>query len=185
MAASLFDQLKKSGLVSDKKAKQVQREKQQNAKQKNANKAKKGETQLSEVAQLAAQAAEEKAQRDRVLNQQRQQEQAEKAKQAELKQLIESNQLRNYFGEMPFNFADGTTVKTLNVNASTHRALVKEQLLIVHFKQSYTLVSAELLDKIEQRDPSIIVRQQSVASKLSKEDEDYYAKFAIPDDLVW
>ena len=34
MAGSLFDQLKNSGLVNDKKAKQIQREKQQQSKKK-------------------------------------------------------------------------------------------------------------------------------------------------------
>ncbi|MBF6058476.1 DUF2058 domain-containing protein [Thiomicrorhabdus heinhorstiae] len=185
MAGSLFDQLKKSGLVNDKKAKQLQREKQQQAKQKNANKAKKGERQQNDATLLAAKAAEEKAQRDRELNQQRQQQQAEKAKKAELKQIIESNQLKGYEGDITYNFADDSSVKTLNVNAATQKGLSNDQIHIVRFNNGYTLVKAELLDKIEQRDASVIVRNQNLETKLSKEDEEYYSKFAIPDDLVW
>ncbi|CAN8139012.1 DUF2058 domain-containing protein [uncultured Thiomicrorhabdus sp.] len=185
MAGSLFDQLKKSGLVDDKRAKKVQREKQQQNKQQKANKAKKGERQQNEAALLAVKAAEEKAQRDKELNQKRQQEQAEKAKQAELKQIIQSNQLKGYEGDIAYNFADGSNVKTLHINEKTQKALAKEQLLIVRFGKSYALLNADQQEKIEQRDASVIVKNESLETKLSKEDEDYYSKFEIPDDLVW
>lgn len=185
MAGSLFDQLKKSGLVDDKRAKKVQREKQQQNKQQKANKAKKGERQQNEAAQLAAKAAEEKALRDRELNLKRQQEQAQKAKQAELKQIIQSNMLKGFEGEIAYNFADNNAVKTLQVNDKTQKALAKEQLHIVRFNNGYALVKNEVLEKIEQRDPSVIVKNESLETKLSKEDEDYYSKFEIPDDLVW
>lgn len=186
MAGSLFDQLKKSGLVSDKKAKQVQHQKRQQAtKQNKTKKSNKGETPQNEAALLAAKAAEEKTQRDRELNQQRQQQQAEKAQKAELRQIIESNQLKNFDGDIAYNFADDHSVKTLNVNAQTQKALANEQLHIVRFNNGYALVKSEVLEKIEQRDSSVIVRNQSLETQLSKEDEDYYAKFEIPDDLVW
>ncbi|MBO1924381.1 DUF2058 domain-containing protein [Thiomicrorhabdus sp. 6S3-12] len=187
MAGSLFDQLKKSGLVDDKRAKKVQREKQQQNKQKKANKSKKGQNgdPQNEAALLAAKAAEEKAQRDRELNQKRQQEQAEKAKQAELRQIIQSNQLKGYEGDIVYNFSDGTAVKTLNVNEKTQKGLASEKILIVRFGKGYALIKAELQEKIEQRDASVIVKNESLETKLSKEDEDYYAKFEIPDDLVW
>lgn len=185
MAGSLFDQLKSSGLVSDKKAKQVQREKQQQNKKSKANKTKKGQTQQSEAAQLAAKAAEEKAQRDRELNQQRQQQQAENAKKAELKQIIEANQLKNYQGDISYNFADNSAVKTLNINEKTQKGLANEQLFIVRFNKGYAIVPKEVLEKIEQRDASVIIKNNKHDSHLSEADKAYYAKFEIPDDLVW
>jgi len=184
MAGSLFDQLKKSGLVSDKKAKQVQHQKRQQA-TKNKQQAKKGKTVENEAAKLAAKAAEEKAQRDRELNQTRQQQQAENAKKAELRQIIISNLIKGFEGDITYNFADGNSVKSLNVNAKTQKALANEKLLIVRFDKGYKLVPAEVADKIEQRDANAIVRNQSQENKLSKEDQDYYAQFEIPDDLVW
>lgn len=191
MAGSLFDQLKKSGLVDDKKAKKIQQEKRQAAKQSKANKSKKGQNQapINEAAELAAKAAAEKAKRDKKLNQQRQQEQAEKAKKAELKQIIETHQLKNYAGDVAYNFSDNGVVKTLYVNEQTQQSLAKEKLIIVRFAtgkaSDYALIPAEQTDKIEQRDSSVIVKNESLATKLSQEDEDYYAKFEIPDDLVW
>ena len=189
MAGSLFDQLKKSGLVDDKKAKKIQQEKRQQAKQSKANKAKKGtQVQQSEAALLAAKAAEEKLQRDRALNKQRQSEQEHKARKAELKQIIETNRLTDYSGDIAYNFSDNGNVKSLYVNEATQKSLMKDKLLIVRFKDSksaYSLVKSELSDKIETRDSGVIVKNDSLNPKLSKEDEDYYSKFEIPDDLIW
>lgn len=185
MAGSLFDQLKNSGLVNDKKAKQVQREKQQQSKKNKANKAKKGEKVLSESAKLAAQAAQEKAERDRQLNAQRQQEQAQKSKQAELLQIIESNRISGYEGDIAYNFVDGSSVKTLNVNVKVQKQLISEALRIARFKEGYVLVSAEAAEKICLRDDSILISLENQDDSMSQEDKDYYAKFEIPDDLVW
>lgn len=185
MAGSLFDQLKKSGLVNDKKAKQVQREKQQQSKQNRANKAKKGQAVVSEAAQLAAKAAQEKTERDRQLNVQRQQEQIEKAKKAELVQIIESNSLKDFNGDMAYNFADGSVVKTLHVNPKTHKQLSIDALRIARFKDGYALISVEAAEKIMQRDESVLIGAVASDDSMSQEDKDYYAKFEIPDDLVW
>jgi len=185
MAGSLFDQLKKSGLVNDKKAKQIQREKQQQTKKNKANKSKKGQTVVSESAQLAAKVAQEKAEHDRQLNLQRQQEQAEKAKKAELIQIIESNSLKDFNGEIAYNFADGSVVKTLHVNAKTHKQLSIDALRIARFKGGYALVSVEAAEKIIQRDENILIGAVASDDSMSQEDKDYYAKFEIPDDLVW
>lgn len=189
MAGSLFDQLKKSGLVDDKKVKKIQQEKRQQVKQSKANKAKKGtQVEQSEAAILAAKAAEQKLQRDRELNQQRQKEQEHKAKRAELKQIIETNLITDFSGEIAYNFSDDGRVKTLYVNESTQKALTKEKILIVRFKNKngdYALIKSELAEKITQRDSSMIVKNESLNSKLSQEDADYYAKFEVPDDLIW
>lgn len=186
MAGSLFDQLKKSGLVSDKKAKQVQHQKrQQLTQQQKAKKSKKAIVEPTEAQKLAAQAAEEKAARDKALNDQRKQEQLEKERKAELKQIIESNRLQDFSGEIAYQFADGETVKTLYVNEKTQKSLAKERLQIVHFNCGYALVADEVIDRIVQRDPNALVKGKSLETELSEEDKAYYDKFAIPDDLVW
>lgn len=185
MAGSLFDQLKKSGLVDDKKAKQIQRQKQQQSKQNKANKAKKGQAVESDAAKLAAQAAAEKAERDRQLNLERQQEQLKKAQQAELIQIIQTHQLKGFEGEQPFNFADHNKVKTLNVNKKTHQQLVAGLVRVARFKDGYALLPEAAVEKVEQRDASVLIPLEVVDDSISEEDKAYYAKFEIPDDLVW
>ncbi|WP_019895838.1 DUF2058 domain-containing protein [Hydrogenovibrio halophilus] len=186
MAGSLFDQLKSSGLVDEKKAKQVQREKHQQNKKSKANKAKKGQKQTSQSAQLAQEAAQKQAEQAQLLNQQRAQEQAQKALQAELKQIIENSQIKGYAGDIQYHFVDDGQMQTLQVNAKTQQQLSKESLRIVRFKQGYALIPKETANKIAQRDASCLVAVPSDKDEnLSAEDEAYYAKFKIPDDLIW
>ena len=185
MAGSLFDQLKKSGLVDEKKARKVKQQQHQQNKKNRANKTKKGQAVVSEAAQLAAKAAQEKAERDRLLNQQRQQEQAQRALQAEVKQIIESNQLKEFDGEVVYNFADEKSVKSLNVNSKTHRGLSSDKIRIARFNGGYALVDSEAAEKIEQRDNNVLIPIASADDSISQEDQDYYAQFEIPDDLVW
>jgi len=185
MAGSLFDQLKKSGLVDDKKAKQVQRQKQQQSKQSKANKVKKGQAVESEASKLAAKAAADKLEHDRQLNQERKQAQDKKAQQAELKQIIQTNLLKGFEGDKAFNFADESKVKTLNVNNKTHKQLVAGSIRLVRFNGGYALIPESAVEKVAQRDASVLIPLELKDDSMSDEDKDYYAKFEIPDDLVW
>jgi uncharacterized protein YaiL (DUF2058 family) len=181
MAGSLFDQLKKSGLVNEHKAKQIKKEKYQQSKQQKSSQI----DQHSQAALLAAEANRLKAEKDRELNLARQQQQAEKAKQAELKQILQTNRLTDTNGDVPFNFADEGKIKTLNVNAKTHAGLVKGRIRIARFADSYWLISDTAADKVALRDEKVLIAFSSSDDSLSDEDKDYYAKFEIPDDLVW
>lgn len=185
MAGSLFDQLKKSGLVDDKKAKQIQRQKQQQSKKNKANKSKKGQAVESDAAKLAAQAAAEKAERDRILNLERQQAQLKKAQQAEVLQIIKTNQITGFEGETAFNFADDNKVKTLNVSKKIHQQLVAGSVRVARLSGGYALIPEVAVAKIVQRDAEALIPLEVVDDSISEEDRDYYAKFEIPDDLVW
>ena len=185
MAGSLFDQLKKSGLVDDKKAKQIQRQKQQQSKKNKANKSKKGQAVESDAAKLAAQVSAEKAERDRVLNLERQQAQLKKAQQAEVLQIIKTNQIKAFEGETAFNFADDNKVKTLNVNKKIHQQLVAGSVRVARLSSGYALIPEVAVAKILQRDAEVLIPLEVVDDSISEEDRDYYAKFEIPDDLVW
>ena len=135
--------------------------------------------------QLAAKVAAEKVERDRQLNLARQQVQAKKAQQAELLQIIQTNQLKGFDGDKPFNFADGTEVKTVNVNNQIHKQLVAGTLRLARFKGGYALITDTVVEKVMQRDASVLIPLEVVDDSMSDEDKEYYAKFEIPDDLVW
>lgn len=182
MAGSLFDQLKKSGLVNEHKAKQIKKEKYQQSKKQKGQQADPLE---NEAAKLAAEAARLKAEKDRQLNLERQQQQAEKAKQAELKQILQSNQLKGFEGELTFNFADDKQVKTLRVNAKTQKGLINGRIRIARLAEAYVLIPDTAVEKVEQRDASVLIAFSNEDESIPEEDRDYYAKFEIPDDLVW
>ncbi len=182
MAGSLFDQLKKTGLIDKQKAKQAKKNKYQQSKQ---NKGKKGSKVISVAEKLAVEATQKKLEHDRQLSLERQQAQAKKAQQAELLQVINSNRLKSYEGEDTYHFSDDNKVKSLKVSSKVKQQLISGRVRIVRFEGSYILISDNSVDKIEQRDKHVLIPLAVEKDLIADKDKDYYAQFEIPDDLVW
>ncbi len=180
MGNSLFDQLQKTGLVDERKAKQAKKEKRKQAKQKKGKKAQP----LDESKLRAQQAQTEKAARDRELNQQRMQAAEKNAIAAQIKQLIQMNRIEDGDGEIGFNFTDSNKVQRIYLSEKSQGQLVAGRLAIIKLEGSYNLVPAVVADKIEQRDPSCIILNNSHHSDSSDAD-DPYADYQVPDDLMW
>lgn len=182
MAGSLFDQLKQAGLVDEKKAKKAKQQKYQQSKKK---KGKKGQAAGDGATAVAAQQAQQqKAARDRQLNLERQQQQAQKAEQAAVRQMINSNQLRDVAGDERFNFVDANKVKTVYINKPVHQQLVDGQVRVARLDGGYALLPKTVAEKIHQRDATVLI-PLAVDETLSKEDQDHYSQFEVPDDLDW
>ncbi|NIB42055.1 DUF2058 domain-containing protein [Pseudomaricurvus alkylphenolicus] len=177
--SSLQDQLMKAGLVDAKKAKQVNKDKRKAAKvQKKSKQVVVDETKLQ-----AQQAREEKAERDRQLNAERKAEADKKAVAAQIKQLIEMNLQSKGGGDIPYNFTDGKQIKKIHVSAAVQEQLTRGRLAIVKLGEGYELVPVPVAEKIAERDESVVL---SVAAAQDQMDEDDpYADYQIPDDLMW
>lgn len=181
MGNSLFDQLKKSGLVDDKKAKKVKQSQYKNKKQKS----KKGAAKDVDEAKLRAQQIQaEKVERDRLLNQQKKQEAEQKAVAAQIKQLIETNRVTDSEGDIAYNFTDANVVKRLYISETIHRHLSNGRLAIAKQGDGYELVPSPVAEKIKQRDAQRIITCERCAD-IEANEEDPYAEYIIPDDLMW
>ena len=181
MGNSLFDQLKKSGLVDEKKAKKAKHSQYINKKQKN----KKGATaQLDEATLLAQKAQAEKVERDRQLNLAKKDEVERKAIAAQIKQLIETNRVDDRDGDVVYNFTDARVVKHIYISEQAHKHLMSGRLAIAKLGEKYELVPTAVADKIKQRDEKcIIICEQSAETELTEDNP--YAAYSIPDDLMW
>ncbi|MFT7300265.1 MAG: hypothetical protein ACI89Z_000719 [Porticoccus sp.] len=177
--ASLQDQLLKAGIVNKKKAKQVEQEKRKQTKQ-----AHKGHADVDETKELARKALSEKTIRDREINRQREKAAELKAIAAQTKQLIEVNRIDRSNGEVAYQFTNGTKIKKIFVSPLLHSQLSKGLISIVRLHDQYELVPVAVADKISQRDESIVIVQNQV-NKDETDEDDYYADFKIPDDLMW
>ena len=180
MGNSLFDQLKNSGLVDEKKAKQVKKDKHRQARQKKSKQAR----QVDEKKLQSQQAQAEKAARDRELNRQHHQAAEKKASVAQIKQLVEINRIEDSHGELGFNFVDGKQVQRIYITAKLQDQLVQGRLAIVKLEGSYNLVPARVAEKIKLREPSCVMLCNVPHSEAS-EAEDPYADYRVPDDLTW
>jgi uncharacterized protein YaiL (DUF2058 family) len=180
--SSLQEQMMKAGLVDNKKAKQIVKEKRKAKKQL----PKGSQSEVDEAKEAALRVREEQASRDRELNQQREATAERKAINAQIKQLIETNRQppgARGEDEVGYNFTDGKKIKKLYVSGLIQSQLSRGQLAIVKQGDGYELVPAIVADKIAQRDESRIVSQQAVQETV--EEDDPYADYQIPDDLMW
>ena len=181
MGNSLLDQLKKSGLVDKTKAQKAKHSQYKNKKQKS----KKGAAaQLDEATILANKNHAEKVARDRQLNQQQKEAAEQNAITAQIRQLIESNGIKEYDGDIAYNFTDGNVVKRLYVSEKIRHHLTTGYLAIAKLHDGYQLVPTPVADKIKQRDPQCIITNDHGETSPSNED-DPYADYQIPDDLMW
>ena len=179
---SLQEQLLKSGLVSNAKAKSIKTEKHKQAqKQRHHN-----IDVVDETKQLAEQAHAEKVERDRLLNQQRQEQIKQKELHAQIKQLIEQHRvpIDAKEAEIAYHFTDDTKVKKLYVTQLLRDKLSAGKLAIVKYDATYALVAHDVAQKIKERDASQVLVCNEEKTDIHQED-DPYAAFEIPDDLMW
>jgi len=178
VANSLADQLLKAGLVNAKKAQQVKKDKKKKQKQQFKNR----DRSQDESKLAAQQALTEKQEKSRKLNQQREAEANATAVAAQIKQLIEYNVVKRD-GDVPFNFVDAGKIKKIYVDNKMQNDLQKGNLAVVKFSKKYEVVPAGIAVKIAQRDDSYVL----LANKKSQvtDEDDPYAEFKIPDDLMW
>lgn len=178
---SLQDQLLKAGLVDKKKANKVKQAKHQQTKLKQKNK-----IETVDEAKLAAQKAQaEKVERDRQLNLQRKQEAEQRAVTAQIRQLIEMNRQKKGKGDIAYNFADGDKVTHIYVDERQQRQLSNGHLAIVRLDGNYEIVPSSVSDKIALRDESYLVYCTKGEPDTVVDEEDPYAEFQVPDDLMW
>jgi uncharacterized protein len=178
---SLQDQLLKAGLVSEQKLRQTKTAKRKQAKGPDRDKA------VDEAAERARRAAEEKAERDRELNRQRQEEARRKAEANELRQLIHQNRLLRRDGDVAYNFQDGASLKRLYVTGEQRAQLIDGRVALVRQDKGFELVPAEVAERIMARNPALVLvwsRPEPSAQDRPAED-DPYASFQVPDDLMW
>lgn len=178
MANSLADQLLKVGLVDGKKVQQVNKDRKKKQKQQFKSK----ESAIDESKLAAQQALAEKAEKSRVLNQQKESGLLERAIAAQIKQLIATNAIKRE-GDIAFNFIDAGKIRKMYINSQLQNNLSRGNLAIVKAAGVYELVPAIIAQKISQRDSSCVLWVKEEATVV--DDNDPYADYKIPDDLMW
>jgi len=175
---TLQEQMLKAGLVTSKKMAKVQRT------------AKKSRVQAREAREAVEENKKAQLERDKQLNEQQKQAALAKAYKAQVKQLIEMNRLTPPKGDIRFNFTDNNLIKQLVVDKPTQDQLISGRLAIARLvvdnkpEGEYAIIPASVAEKIAQRDANSIVLQ-SVLSQEEQDEDDPYADFKVPDDLMW
>ncbi|WP_406876651.1 DUF2058 domain-containing protein [Serratia marcescens] len=175
---TLQEQMLKAGLVTSKKMAKVQRT------------AKKSRVQAREAREAVEENKKAQLERDKQLNEQQKQAALSKEYKAQVKQLIEMNRIVLAKGDIGFNFTDGNLIKKILVDKATQTQLINGRLgiarLVVENREEceYAIIPASVADKIAQRDAASIVLH-SALSQEEQDEDDPYADFKVPDDLMW
>jgi uncharacterized protein YaiL (DUF2058 family) len=180
VTGSLQDQLLNAGLADKKKANKIKKDKQKSAKIQRRSKVE----QVDETKLQVQQSRLEKIERDKQLNEERKALSEKKAIVAQVKQLIEVNRISRQGAEIDYNFTDQTKIKKILVDKVMLEQLSRGRLAIVELDNKYEVVPVVIADKIKQRLPERVIVSIQVESDDVDED-DPYADYKIPDDLMW
>lgn len=182
--ASLQDQLLKAGLTTKQKAKQANTEKRKAKKQKNSGV--KLEASLQEkVQQDLVKAKAEKAAKDAELNALKKQALLEKEKVNRIQQILQHHVIKSTDGELAYNYTFANKVKKLFVNEKTQKALINGRLALCGLNEATFIVTSETAAKIATIDESVILLKNDKIEDDTVAEDDPYAEFQIPDDLMW
>ena len=176
---SLQEQLLKAGLVDKKKAKRVNQDKTQQKKIERRT----GVQELDESRQAALEAQQKQRETVRELNARRDAEAQKKAIQAQIQQMIQQSRQSRGGGDIAYNFTYGSKIERIYVSAAVRDQLAAGQLVIVKLGETAELVPRVVADKIAERNPSIVIRVKKAEPRLDEDDP--YAEYKIPDDLMW
>ena len=175
---SLQEQMLKAGLVTSKKMDKVQRT------------AKKSRVQAREAREAVEENKKAQLERDRQLNEQQKLAALSKEYKAQVRQLIDMNRVLITKGDIEFNFTDNNLIKKITVDKTTQSQLISGRLAIARLitaqadRPDYAIIPAVVADKIAQRDAGSIVLNSTLTPQEQDED-DPYADFKVPDDLMW
>ncbi len=181
MGNSFQDQLLQSGLVDKKSLNKSKKEKYQKRKTKGKNR-----VQIDEQKLQLQQQEKKKKEYDKLLNAKREELKQEKALRAQIKQLVEMNQLPQAVADkgISYHFSDQGKVKKVLLSPTHHQQLTDGILAIAKIEDSYAVIPSTVAEKIISRNVDcIIVRNDK--DETTSADDDLYAEYQIPDDLIW
>jgi uncharacterized protein YaiL (DUF2058 family) len=177
--ASLADQLLKAGLVDKTKVKLVKQEKGKQQKIERRT----GTESVNEARIAAQEAQRQQAERAKEMNAQRDAAARQKAIMAQIVDMVHKNRQSRGNGDISYHYTHGKTIDKIVVSAAVQEHLRAGRLVIVVLDGKVELVPRVIADKIAERDPSLVVRVAKPTA--TTEEDDPYAAFQIPDDLMW
>jgi len=182
--ASLQEQLLKAGLTTKQKTRQANADKRKKNKQQRSG-VQHGASLQEQVKQDLAKSKVEKQAKDNALNEQKKQQLAEKEQGLRIKQILTHQQIKNVKGDNEYNYTFDNKIKKLLLDTITHKALVNGRLSLCGLDKVTYIVTRETAEKLAELDPSVVLVQNDKVIDDQVDEDDPYADYQIPDDLMW
>lgn len=183
MGSSFQDQLLKLGLVNKKQADKAKKT-QHTERTKKVGKSQ--PPQVDENALLAEEAMAKKKERARQLNLEREEKLKKREDAARVRQLIEANCLAKDAKGVAYRFVDQKKVFRIFIGQEVVDRLSRGGVGIVRLGEQYEVCPAEIVRKLRELDPGVVVMlNEPAARKEAGSEDDPYAGYEVPDDLIW
>lgn len=180
---ALQAQLLKAGLVDAKQLKKADKQ-QHHAKRT-------GQDDSQRLRNDIEQARLDKLARDQALDQAKQQQLDEKTRKANIVQMIQQHRIANSQGDIGYQFIDtiDQKIKKVYVSQSLYNGLVSGSVLVAREQfetpGQYAFLPKALADRINQRMTGFVIQSQQQEDDQRTAEDDPYAAYVIPDDLMW
>jgi len=175
---ALQAQLLKAGLVDNKKAKKSTKQAQHGQRT--------GQNDDTALKAEIDRAKQEKLAKDQALNLEKQNILEEKALKASIIQMIKHHKVKEIEGDITYQFIDEGKIKKVYLSQQVYNALVSGSLVVAKDQDSYAYLPKALAEKIDQKMQGfILVNNNSEKNDQTTDEEDPYAAYVIPDDLMW
>lgn len=174
---ALQAQLLKAGLVDNKKAKKLSKQA--------VHEQRTGQSNEAELKAKIAQDQQEKLARDQALDLEKKRLLQGKELKAAIVQMINQHKIKDTDGEAAYQFIDDNKVKKIYLNQQIYNALVAGSLIIAKEADSYAVLPKALADRINDKMEGFIIVNNSEKNEQTTDEDDPYAAYVIPDDLMW
>ena len=174
---ALQAQLLKAGLVDNKKAKKLSKQA--------VHEQRTGQSNEAELKAKIAQDQQVKLEKDQALDLEKKRLLQGKELKAAIVQMINQHKIRDIDGEVSYQFIDESKVKKIYLNQQIYNALVSGSLVVAKESDSYAILPKALADRINDKMEGFIIVNNSEKNEQITDEEDPYAAYVIPDDLMW
>lgn len=175
---ALQAQLLKAGLVDNKKAKKLSKQA--------VHEQRTGQSDDASIKAKIEQDQQQKMAKDQALNLEKKRLLDEKALLAAVIQMIGQHKITDINGDVAYQFIDDSKIKKLYINQQIYNALVSGSLVVAKDQASYAILPKALADRINEKlEGFIIVSNADNNNTEVTDEEDPYAAYVIPDDLMW
>ncbi|NNG76713.1 DUF2058 domain-containing protein [Acinetobacter sp. ANC 4277] len=174
---ALQAQLLKAGLVDNKKAKKLSKQA--------VHEQRTGQSNEAELKAKIEQDKQEKLAKDQALDLEKKRLLQGKELKAAIIQMINQHKIRDIDGEVAYQFIDESKIKKIYLNQQIYNALVSGSLVIAKESEGYAVLPKALADRINDKMEGFIIVNNSEKNEQITDEEDPYAAYVIPDDLMW
>ncbi|MGQ9373763.1 DUF2058 domain-containing protein [Acinetobacter tandoii] len=174
---ALQAQLLKAGLVDNKKAKKLSKQAVHGQRT--------GQNDDAEIKAKIAKDKQDKMAKDQALEQEKKSILQEKELKAAIVQMIQQHKIKDVAGDVVYQFIDESKIKKVYLQQQIYNALVSGSLVIAKDLDSYAYLPKALADRINEKMTGFIIVNNSEKNEQVTDEEDPYAAYVIPDDLMW